>query len=114
MDREMLSIFKEALEKRKEEILRQIEDQRKSFAHEAGKGDMLDQTTDSSCRDEYFCARDSETEMLHRINEALERIESGIYGICEDCGEEIPENRLATMPLARLCLECKRKEEERR
>lgn len=111
MDRKMLSIFREVLEKRKEEILRQIENQRKSFAHEAGRGDMFDQTTDSSCRDEYFWARDSETGMLHQINEALERIERGIYGICEDCGEDISENRLAAMPFAHLCLECKRKEE---
>ena len=113
MDMDKLSIFRELLEKRKEEILREIENQRKSFRREAGLGNMFDQTTDSSCRDEYFQARDNETEMLYQINEALERIESGNYGICESCGEEIPEGRLATKPFALLCVECRRKEEEK-
>lgn len=113
MDKDKLIIFRELLEKRKEDILREIGNQVKSFPCRAGLGDMFDQTTDSSCRDEYFQARDNETEMLHQINEALERIESGIYGICEGCGVEIPEGRLATKPFARLCVECKRKEEEK-
>ncbi|MCK4326492.1 TraR/DksA family transcriptional regulator [bacterium] len=112
MDKDKLIIFRELLEKRKKEILKEIENQRKSFRREAGLGNMFDQTTDSSYRDEYFQARDNETEMLYQINEALERIESGIYGICEDCREEIPEGRLATKLFARLCVECRRKEED--
>lgn len=105
--------FRELLENRKKEILNEIENQKKFFPHQAGPGDMLDETMDSSCRDEYFRARDSETEILHQIDEALGKIESGIYGICEDCGEEISGSRLVAMPFACLCAECKRKEEER-
>lgn len=113
MDKDKLIIFRELLEKRKEETLKQIENQRKCFPREAGLGDMLDQTTDSSGQDEYFQVRDNETQMLHQINKALERIESGVHGICESCGVEILEGRLAAMPFTLLCAECKRKEEEK-
>ncbi|HNT30340.1 MAG TPA: TraR/DksA family transcriptional regulator [bacterium] len=46
---------------------------------------------------------------LHEIDEALQRIEEGIYGTCAACGEEIPEARLAISPASRYCIECQRK-----
>jgi DnaK suppressor protein len=48
---------------------------------------------------------------LQEINDALARIESGKFGICEQCGKPVPKARLRAKPNARLCLECKRKEE---
>jgi len=44
---------------------------------------------------------------LRDINLALEKIEKGNYGICEKCGKEIPIERLAIYPEARVCLSCK-------
>jgi DnaK suppressor protein len=41
------------------------------------------------------------------VVEALQRIESGDYGRCENCGQEIPEARLDAVPSARLCVTCK-------
>ena len=40
---------------------------------------------------------------------ALLRIEQGIFGRCEECGEEIPEARLEAVPYARHCIDCARK-----
>ncbi len=51
-------------------------------------------------------------DILQRVNEALERIESGNFGICELCGESIPEERLQALPYANLCITCKQKEEK--
>ncbi len=48
-----------------------------------------------------------EREQLRRIEEALERIERGSFGMCEDCGEPIPRARLEAVPWATLCVECK-------
>lgn len=45
-------------------------------------------------------------ETLEKINEALKRLESGIYGNCSDCGGEISENRLRALPFAIRCTEC--------
>ena len=49
-------------------------------------------------------ARDKEK--LLAIEEALEKIQEGTYGVCEECGDEIGLGRLKAMPLAKLCLTC--------
>lgn len=46
-----------------------------------------------------------------QIDEALQRLEEGTYGICGDCGVDISEKRLAAVPFARLCVECQTREE---
>ncbi|MDI6872960.1 TraR/DksA family transcriptional regulator [Candidatus Solincola sp.] len=51
-------------------------------------------------------------DLLQKVNEALERIENGTYGICEMCGLPIPEERLEALPYANLCIVCKQKEEQ--
>jgi DnaK suppressor protein len=45
-------------------------------------------------------------EELARINRALARVESGEYGMCAGCGEEISEARLDAVPDAILCMDC--------
>jgi DnaK suppressor protein len=41
------------------------------------------------------------------IDRALAKIESGTYGLCEQCGEQIPDARLQALPQAALCVACK-------
>ena len=48
---------------------------------------------------------------LRAVEEALLRIEDGVYGICEDCGEEIPIDRLNAMPFALRCVDCQERHE---
>ena|SRR5579872_2071834 len=43
---------------------------------------------------------------LRLVNEALDRIESGDYGVCMACEEAIPEKRLKALPWARYCVHC--------
>jgi len=43
---------------------------------------------------------------LAEIDAALERVEAGTYGVCEECGARIPEERLEARPTARHCLGC--------
>lgn len=47
-----------------------------------------------------------EQAMLAEIERALGRMSEGLYGLCEDCGVEIPERRLKALPWTRLCLKC--------
>ena len=51
-------------------------------------------------------------DILKRVNEALERIDSGDFGVCEMCSQPIPEERLKALPYANLCISCKQKEEK--
>jgi len=50
---------------------------------------------------------------ISEIASALARIESGDYGVCIDCGVEIPEERLEVKPFARRCIQCEEKNESR-
>lgn len=45
------------------------------------------------------------------INLALEKIDDGTYGLCEECSGRISRKRLKALPFARLCIECKQAEE---
>ena len=45
-------------------------------------------------------------EQVLAIDEALEKLDEGTYGVCEECGEEIGAGRLKAMPLAKLCISC--------
>jgi DnaK suppressor protein len=49
--------------------------------------------------------------LLEQIDDALRRMDAGTYGVCERCGERIEVERLEALPYARLCLECKRRDE---
>lgn len=52
------------------------------------------------------------TENMKDIDEALDRVEEGTYGVCEECGDEIGEKRLQAVPFAIYCLECQREKEK--
>jgi RNA polymerase-binding protein DksA len=54
----------------------------------------------------------SEEDTLDRIEAALERIEEGTYGQCEECGVRIPKTRLNAIPYAGLCVKCASREEQ--
>lgn len=43
---------------------------------------------------------------LRDVDDALAKIDEGTYGVCEDCGREIPTDRLEALPQARLCISC--------
>jgi YteA family regulatory protein len=56
--------------------------------------------------------RDLARVQLGKIEEALEKIEKGTYGICEGCGKGIPESRLEAVPATTLCFDCQQRREE--
>jgi RNA polymerase-binding protein DksA len=49
---------------------------------------------------------ENEDRILTEINEALVRLEQGTYGRCENCGQNIPRERLEAVPYARYCITC--------
>ncbi|MGB3410000.1 MAG: TraR/DksA family transcriptional regulator [Microthrixaceae bacterium] len=47
-----------------------------------------------------------QTAQLAAVDRALDRLRLGVYGTCEECGDEIPEERLEAVPIAVLCINC--------
>jgi DnaK suppressor protein len=55
--------------------------------------------------------RDRERKLIFKIQEALQRLENGEYGVCEECGEDIAIDRLKARPVTTLCIDCKSSQE---
>jgi len=55
---------------------------------------------------------ENDKQRIEEVEAALERMESGNYGRCEECGGRIAIERLRAVPYARLCIECARNEEQ--
>jgi RNA polymerase-binding transcription factor DksA len=54
---------------------------------------------------------EEEADELEEIEEAIERLKKGSYGLCESCKRPIPKQRLIAIPYTRMCVNCKKKEE---
>ena len=74
--------------------------------------DFADQSSFESDRNFLLRLRDRERKLLAKIDEALQRINDGTFGICEECEKEIGIKRLKARPVVSLCIECKTKQEE--
>ncbi len=55
--------------------------------------------------------REREHGLITKIDQALAKIESNEYGLCENCGEEVGIKRLEARPVAELCIDCKSEQE---
>jgi len=56
--------------------------------------------------------RDRERKLIMKMQEAIKRIEDGVFGICDVCGGPISEKRLMARPVTTLCIDCKTKQEK--
>lgn len=63
-------------------------------------------------RERNFTLAQRERKLLDAINEAIERIHNGSYGVCERCGGKIDFQRLNAIPYAKLCIRCKEEIEQ--
>lgn len=75
--------------------------------------DPNDRATQESDRNFELRIRDRERKLINKIKEALNRIDMGEFGICEECGDEIGEARLKVRPVTTLCINCKMEAEKK-
>tara|TARA_B100000131_G_C17732702_1_gene457573 strand:- start:60 stop:455 length:396 start_codon:yes stop_codon:yes gene_type:complete len=71
---------------------------------------MADAGTDSFEREKSFHFMNRESDYYKFLTHALERIEDGSFGVCNICGQLIPEERMMEVPNATKCVQCKEKE----
>jgi len=72
---------------------------------------MADQASDAQEREKAYQMASVEGRLVYHIDEALRRIKDGSYGSCSACGKKVKKPRLEVVPHARLCIECKKAEE---
>jgi DnaK suppressor protein len=122
MKQQDLEFFRKLLLKKREEALKELgnfnEGGTASNLKEAAKENsaysfhMADQGTDTMENEKAAFFATHEGRYIYHLEQALDRIAKGTYGICQECGEEIGRARLEAVPHARLCIECKSKEEQ--
>lgn len=74
---------------------------------------MADVATDTYDREFSLGLATNERRLLYELDDALKRIEEGIFGVCEDCKSLIPKTRLKALPYARLCIKCQEKTDKK-
>lgn len=75
--------------------------------------DQADTGTKNITRQSEMALAANAREMLEQTERALERLDAGTYGLCENCGNPIGKARMQAFPRATLCVECKQKQERR-
>jgi RNA polymerase-binding protein DksA len=54
----------------------------------------------------------SDQDAVYQIDQAMQRLDDGTYGVCEGCQGEIEEARLQALPFVRLCIQCQSEHEK--
>lgn len=123
LSKKELEYFKTLILKIKEKVLAEIEhiseDTLKKSQKDAS-GDisgytyhMADVASDTYDREFSLGLVSNEREALYELDDALKRIEEGVFGICEECKSPITKTRLKAVPYARLCLKCQERKEKK-
>jgi RNA polymerase-binding protein DksA len=113
MDEKKLDFYKKLLLKIKGQIQGDIRSMSDENEGEQGdKGDvsghalhMADVATDMYDREFNLSLASNDREVISRIDDALARIDKGVYGFCLKSGKRIPDQRLKAIPYAEYCLE---------
>ena len=112
MNKKQVEHYRKLLNERLQELIGHADatvsdmtDQKENFP------DPTDRASVESDRNFTLRLRDRERKLIVKIREALERIEDGTFGYCEDCGEEIGAKRLEARPVTTQCIDCKTKQE---
>ena len=111
MEERLEKVHKMLIEQ-KQEILQKIRKRKGQLEFQSG--DFIDIATGSLEHELNYIFEEREREKLQNIDEALASIKEGTYGECDDCGDDIELERLLALPFARLCLDCKSKQERQK
>ena len=107
-----LDSFKDLLLQWRDDLLYRAGDTVERLQNVGGDfSDPLDMASYDTDRGTVFRIRDRESMLIKKINQSLEDIHNGDYGVCQDCGNIISVARLKARPVTRYCIKCKTKRE---
>ena len=114
MEKKKQEAFKKRLLAKQEELLRVVakSEQDGREADEEATQDIADKAANSYTKEFLFHQSDENRRLLQLVNEALERMKNGSFGLCVACHEEVQSKRLEAVPWARHCIECQEKQDQ--
>ena len=114
MNKEKLKKFKKVFEAQRKNILFNDRIVREDFGvNSDDRYDELDQATTDIEQSMRMRLRNREVLYIKKVDEALTRIEDGVFGLCEVCEEDIELRRLEARPTATRCIGCKEEQERK-
>ncbi len=113
MSKEELEGFRLQLTEKRDEIVRRAQQtlEQDMTLDSDDLPDEMDLASSEYLQAFTFRLRGREKNLLDKIQRALERIDNGTFGICEECDEPISVKRLQARPEATLCIRCKEEQE---
>ena len=75
-----------------------------------GHGDFADRSSAANEQEINIHLKQTDAKLLRAIEDALQRVEAGTFGVCIDCEEEIAPARLNAVPWTKVCIACKEKQ----
>ncbi len=114
MDKKRLEYYKKRLLAKREELLRlvaQTESEGRT-ADDSPSQDIADKAANSYTKEFLFTQSNNQRFILQLVEEALQRMEEGNYGLCVACHGEVQQKRLEAVPWARHCIPCQEKQEQ--
>lgn len=107
-----LEAFREALLRKKIELVGTagVRTLQATMENNSRQGDMADQASGNNEVHIALKLRQTDAKILQAIEEALQRIDKGTFGVCRDCGNPIADARLHAIPWTRVCINCKEKQ----
>ncbi len=111
----MLEYFRRRLQQWKVDIVKEADEMLHELQHEGGlqEPDIADRASVETEVALELRARDRQRKLISKIDEALERIDRGEYGYCEETGEPIGIRRLEARPVATLSVEAQERHERK-
>lgn len=103
--------FKKILTDMQEDLKKEISSARESMLATGDVGDSLDIASDAEILQLSLRTTERKTKLLHKVEEALIRVENGTYGFCVESGNPIGLNRLLARPTATLSIDSKEQQE---
>jgi DnaK suppressor protein len=114
MNERQREYFRQKLLDWKEEILREARETLQHLQDEnQNHSDLADRASSETDRAIELRARDRQRKLIAKIDAAIQRIDDGTYGYCEETGEPIALKRLEARPIATLSLEAQERHERR-
>jgi len=111
--KKLASVRRKLLQKRERLVSDIAQELTQSRSHRSSQAADTSDVAASSRDDEIvFQLVEMESAELDEIDDALDRIGQGAYGICEHCGGNISASRLEVLPSTTLCVKCKEMEEQ--
>ena len=105
-----LAQFKVRLEQRKVQLLASLKDTKAAlaFLESSRPAELYEEAQEEAFSLGLKATGEHSWRELWEIERALAKIDSGTYGICEECGATITPKRLGAVPMARYCIDCQR------